>query len=136
MKEFKTIDEQIEILKDRGLIFKDTNMARRYLLTNNYYNIINGYGKYFQVSADAFIKVTKFDEVRNLYFFDKQLKQTFFNSILNVEHHLKSIFAYRFAEKSKNKRYAYLGINSYDSNKILSVGRLISDLSQKFKWKR
>ena len=40
MKEFKTIDEQIEILKDRGLIFKDTNMARRYLLTNNYYNII------------------------------------------------------------------------------------------------
>lgn len=40
MKEFKIIDEQIEILKDRGLIFKDTNMARRYLLTNNYYNII------------------------------------------------------------------------------------------------
>lgn len=32
MKEFKTIDEQIEILKDRGLIFNDTNMARRYLL--------------------------------------------------------------------------------------------------------
>ena len=47
MKEFKTINEQIEILKDRGLIFKDTNMACSYLLTNNYYNIINGYGKYF-----------------------------------------------------------------------------------------
>ncbi|MGI1818562.1 Abi family protein [Lactobacillus johnsonii] len=130
MKEFKAIDEQIEILKDRGLIFKDTNMACRYLLTNNYYNIINGYGKYFQVSADTFIKGTRFDEVRNLYFFDKQLKQTFFNSILNVEHHLKSIFAYRFAEKFKNKRYAYLDINSYDPNKILSVGRLISDLSR------
>ncbi|WP_245191610.1 Abi family protein [Lactobacillus johnsonii] len=71
MKEFKTIDEQIEILKDRGLIFKDTNIARRYLLTNNYYNIINGYGKCFQVSVDTFIKGTKFDEVRNLYFFDK-----------------------------------------------------------------
>lgn len=40
MKEFKTIDEQIEILKDRGLIFNDTKMVRRYLLTNNYYNII------------------------------------------------------------------------------------------------
>lgn len=32
MKEFKIVDEQIKILKDRGLIFKDTNMARRYLL--------------------------------------------------------------------------------------------------------
>lgn len=99
MKEFKTIDEQIEILKDRGLIFNDTKMVRRYLLTNNYYNIIKCQGKYFQVRADTFIKGTKFDEVRNLYFFDKQLKHTFFNSILNVEHHLKSIFAHQFSEK-------------------------------------
>lgn len=49
---------------------------------------------------------------------------------MNVKHHLKSIFAYRFAEKFKNKRYAYLDINSYDSNKTLSVGRLISELSR------
>lgn len=130
MKEFKNIDEQIEILKNRGLVFKDLNLAKRYLLTNNYYNIINGYGKYFQNNTDIFIKGTTFDEVRSLYFCDKQLKQAFFNSILNVEHHLKSIFAYRFAERFKNKRYAYLDINSYDSNKILSVGRLISDLSR------
>src|SRR5699024_2240067 len=66
-------------------------------------------------------------------FLIKKLKQTFFNSILNVEHHLKSIFAYRFAEKFKNKRYAYLDINSYDPNKTLSVGRLISDLSRTIK---
>ena len=62
MKEFKTIYEQREILKDRGLIFKDTNMARRYLLTNNYYNIIKCQGKYFQVSTDTFITGTKFDK--------------------------------------------------------------------------
>lgn len=56
MKEFKNIDEQIEILKNRGLVFKDLNLAKRYLLTNNYYNIINGYGKYFQNNTDIFIK--------------------------------------------------------------------------------
>lgn len=130
MKEFKTLDEQIEILKSRGLQFDDLERAKRYLLTNKYYNIINGYGKYFQNSVDKFINGANFDEVCDLYFCDKQLKQAFFNSILNVEHHLKAIFAYRFAEQFRNKRYAYLDINCYDSDKILSVGRLISDLSR------
>lgn len=129
MKEFKTVGEQIILLKSRGLIFPDEKRAKRYLLTNNYYNIINGYGKYFQNEPDVFIPGTTFDEVSHLYFCDKQLKQAFFDSILNVEHHLKAIFAYRFAEECGNKRYAYLDINSYDPQKTLSVGRIISDLS-------
>lgn len=129
MKEFKTIDEQIAILKERGLIFPNEQHAKQYLLTNNYYNIINGYGKYFQNETDRFIFGTTFDEVSKLYFCDKQLKQDFLNSILNVEHHLKSIFAYRFAEEFSGKRYAYLDINSYDPEKVLSVGRIVSDLS-------
>lgn len=47
LKEFKTIDQQIEILLDRGLIIDDINKAKEYLLTQNYYNIINGYGNFF-----------------------------------------------------------------------------------------
>lgn len=130
VKEFKTIDEQIVILKDRGLIFPNEQHAKQYLLTNNYYNIVNGYGKYFQNETDKFIPGTTFDEVSKLYFCDKQLKQDFLNSILNVEHHLKSIFAYRFAEEFSGKRYAYLDINSYNPEKVLSVGRIVSDLSR------
>lgn len=29
MKDFKNIDKQIEILKNRGLVFKDLNSAKR-----------------------------------------------------------------------------------------------------------
>lgn len=130
MKEFKTIDEQVNLLKARGLIFPDEQHAKEYLLTNNYYNIINGYAKYFQNHIDKFIPGTTFDEVSHLYFGDKQLKEAFFNSIINVEHHLKSIFAYRFAEEFPQKRYAYLDVNSYDPEKVLSVGKIISDLSR------
>lgn len=130
MKKFKTVDEQIKILQNRGLVFPNFEHAKRYLLTNNYYNIINGYGKYFQKETDQFITGATFDEVSHLYFCDKQLKQAFFNSIINVEHHLKSIFAYRFAEKFGCRRYAYLDINSYDPKKVLTVGKIISDLSR------
>ena len=42
IKEFKTIDEQIEILKSRGLVFDDEEFAKEKLLETNYYNTING----------------------------------------------------------------------------------------------
>ncbi|GAA2864438.1 Abi family protein [Lactobacillus intestinalis] len=130
MKEFKTIDEQIMLLKARGLTFNNIDHAKKYLKSNNYYNIINGYSKYFQESQDQFISGTTFDEVSQLYFCDKQLKQAFFNAIINVEHHLKSIFAYNFAQEFDGKRYACLDINSYNPNKVLTVGRTISDLTR------
>ena len=47
IKEFKTIDEQIEILKSRGLAFNDEEFAKEKLLVTNYYNTINGYKKLF-----------------------------------------------------------------------------------------
>lgn len=41
VKKFKTIKEQIEILKDRGLVFENEEFASGKLLETNYYNTIN-----------------------------------------------------------------------------------------------
>lgn len=41
-KEFKTIDEQLEILRSRGLSITDDEKAKEFLLHNNYYRI-SGY---------------------------------------------------------------------------------------------
>jgi len=131
-KNFKQVDDQIRILESRGMIIPDHDRCKQYLLTNNYYNIINGYSTYFQTSNgdDQYIRGTSFDEVCNMYSFDNEVKQTMFRAILNVEHHLKSIFAYRFAESYPDKRYSYLDINCYSNEKTLSVGYIISQLSR------
>ena len=55
MKPFKTIEEQIILLKQRGLIIPDEDKAKKVLLSNNYYNIINGYSKYFPMRGDNYI---------------------------------------------------------------------------------
>lgn len=47
MKPFLTIAQQVKLLKSRGLVIANETEAGEYLLSNNYYNIINGYGKYF-----------------------------------------------------------------------------------------
>ena len=130
LKLFKTIDEQVQLLRDRKLVIGDENQVKDYLLSNNYYNIINGYSKYFPQNGNRYTNGTTFDEVAKLYLFDKELKQTLFKGVIGIEAHLKAIFAYRFAEKYKDKPYAYLNIECYAKDKTLSVISTISKLSQ------
>ena len=38
-KSFKTIEEQLEILRSRGLTIDDEDVAKEFLLWNNYYRV-------------------------------------------------------------------------------------------------
>ena len=131
LKPFKNIKQQLDILKDRDLVITNRERTLKYLLSNNYYNIINGYSKLFQVpGSDNYINNVTFDEVASLYTFDKDIKRAILQSILEAEHHIKSITAHRFAESYQNQQYAYLDTKNYDNDKILDVGYIISKLSK------
>lgn len=128
-KPFRTINEQIEQLKHRKLVITDEAEAKRFLLSNNYYNIINGYSKFFPMEGDNYTDCTTFEEVKRLYIFDAELKHAYFKAILSAELHLKSIFAHRFAEEYPDIKYPYLDINCYDQEKTLDVVQTIHKLS-------
>lgn len=131
LKKFETLDQQLAILHERGLTITNYKREKQFLLTNNYYNIINGYSKYFVDSnTNRYIVGATFSEITQLYSFDKELKFAFFKAITEAEKHIKSILAYRFAEYYPDKPYAYLDINSYDNSKVLDLGWLISQLSR------
>ncbi len=130
MKPFKTIDEQYELLESRGLNFTNNEKSKRFLLNNNYYNVINCYAKFFMTEDDKFIHGTNFDEITQVHYFDKEIKSIFFKSILEAEKHFKSILAYRFSEKYKNQDYAYLIASNYNNDDILQVTKTISSLSK------
>lgn len=139
MKPFKTIDEQYELLISRGLTFTNKEKSKRFLLNNNYYNVINCYAKFFMTEDDKFISGTNFDEITQVHYYDKEIKSIFFKSILEAEKHFKSILAYRFSEQYKNEKYAYLIASNYNNNDILQVTNTISSLSNiinKYKNKR
>lgn len=67
MKPFKTIDEQYELLKAWGLNFSDKEKSKIFLLHNNYYNVINGYAKFFMTDKNKFIPGANFDEIMQVY---------------------------------------------------------------------
>lgn len=129
MKPFKTIVEQIDQLKDRDLTIKDEEKAKKYLLDNNYYNVINLYSKILQSSNNQYITNATFDEIIALHILDSEIKATLLKYLLQAEKHFKSIFAYYFSESYRGE-YDYLKTESYNSESTLEIHRILSSVSK------
>ena len=107
-KTFKTIDEQIEILKSRNIIIDDYDKAYKILSKNNYYYLINGYKDLFIDKAskeEKYIKNTKLEEIYALYEFDKDIKINFLKYLLLIENEIDSYIAYEFSKVYGHKNY-------------------------------
>ena len=81
MKEFKSAKKQLELLENRGLIIENYKEAEFYLIDNNYYNVINMYGKYFQHphQKDKYLEGARFNEIKAFHILDTELKTNLFN---------------------------------------------------------
>lgn len=139
-KPFKTVEEQIEILKNRGIKIDDDDVAKAFLIRRNYYSMINGYGRFFQSSTDVYIPQTTLSEIEKVYIFDKGLKSILYSHIMEVEKYLKATLAYYFCLEYPNPN-DYSLISSYQvqknastkniANLLANVQRVISDYSSK-----
>lgn len=92
------------MLESRGIIFNDEKKAKEYLLNNNYYNVVNCFGKFFMNSQGKYLEGTTFDEITLVHYFDKEIK-SFFKYIIEGEKHLRAIIAYRYSEFYRNQEY-------------------------------
>ena len=70
-KDFKSIDEQIAILRGRGLTIIDEARAKQFLLRNNYYRI-SGYSLTLRKN-DCFSQRATFQNIVDIYNFDHEL---------------------------------------------------------------
>lgn len=138
LRPFKTTKEQLRIVYNRGVKFssyKNYRKAKLYLLTNNYYDIMNGYGRYFWSNTNKFDDTT-FDEIAQLYHFDKTIRADFLEAALLAEKHISSIVAYYVSQKCHdlNNQEAYLDPYFYNGNTSYLRGRfrtLIKKYSKK-----
>lgn len=96
-KSFKTIDEQIELLKSRGMSFHDENQAKHYLLNLNYYRL-SGYWLPFKQSDESFNPNLYFEDIINIYLFDSGLKALLYQALETIEISAKTKFAYYLSQ--------------------------------------
>lgn len=95
-KDFKTIDEQIEILRSRGLTIEDEAEAKDFLLRNNYYRV-SGYSLTLRKN-DVFAKSATFQNIEDIYNFDHEFRHIILHHIETIEVQIKSIYAYEFTK--------------------------------------
>ncbi len=131
-KVFKTLEEQIEILKNRGLVINDEKEARDVLLRENYF-FINGYRHLFakEKGNDAFIEGTTFDELYATFIFDRRLRNVFFKYLLVVENNMKSIISYQLSKKYGYKEKEYLNPDNFNQDPLRR--RQVNDVISKMK---
>lgn len=120
-KSFKTIDEQLNILINRGLKIEDESMAKKFLLDNNYYRI-SGYSLTLR-KHDKFYQNATFQNIVDIYNFDHELRHILLKYIEDIEVTLKSIYAYKFTEKH--------GATGYLDSSLFTNAQKYNDIMQK-----
>ena len=131
-KEFKTIDEQVEILKRKGLIIEDEEETKEILLRENYF-FINGYRLLLMnsYSDKTFVKGSTFKELYALFLFDRSMRNIIFKYLLIIENQLKSITSYQLSKKYGYQEKDYLNSKNFTEDR--SKVRRVKDLIEKMK---
>ena len=130
-KIFKTLDEQVEILKNKGLVISDEKKVRKILFKENYF-FISGYRHLFaRGNTKLFLEGTTFEELYGTFIFDRTIRNIFFKNILIVENNIKSIMSYQLSKKYGFKEKDYLNIDNFSQDSLHS--RQVHDVLDKVK---
>jgi len=138
-KPFKTLRQQLTILRTRNLDIKNGSKTMRILEKEGYYNIINGYKDIFldtsatMVAGDDRYKTgITFDHIYALYDFDRNLRWILIKYILKMETSIKTKMSYIFSETHR-MNFSYLDINNFDSSSPQKTTKLIATISNVIK---
>lgn len=118
-KIFKSIDEQIEILKSKGLVINDLDKTKDILFRENYF-FISGYRHMFMRGnkEKGFIEGTTFEELYAVFVFDRKIRNIMFKYILVIENNIKSIISYQLSKKYGFKDKDYLNPKNFTQDAL------------------
>ncbi len=115
VKPFKTYQELVALLEQRGMIIEDTQKAERKLAQVGYYRLSGFFYPCREFDLDShgqqkicpkrktplrlatFTQGTSFNKVFELYLFDKKLRSVLMNAIERVEIYMRSIIAHELS---------------------------------------
>ena len=106
-----TVDEQIKILRERGCIIKNEELARETLKYINYYRLSN-YFEPFCVSKHQYEEGTTFEKILRIYEMDRKLRSILIAALEEIEITLRAAISNYHA--LKYGALGYLNPSSFD----------------------
>ena len=131
-KIFKTLEEQVDILRGKGLIVEDVEETEEILLRENYF-FINGYRPVLMnsVSDKTFVIGATFRELYSIFLFDRAFRTILFKNLLIIENSLKSVISYQLSRKYGYKEKDYLNVKNFTNEH--GKQKKVKDLIDKMK---
>lgn len=132
-KTFKTLEEQIEILRSKGLIINFEEKTQNILLRENYF-FISGYRHLFLDNTKnnkKFLPGTTFEELYSVFLFDRHLRNIFFKYLLIIENNVKSVISYQLSKKYGFRERDYLNPKNFTQDSLKT--RQVNDVLNKMK---
>lgn len=91
-----TFQEQVELLRNRGLVIGDNVDAIAILKNINYYRL-SAYFPPFQTQKDVFDEGTTLEDILYVYEFDRRLQNIIIEALANIEISIRTQLAYHLA---------------------------------------
>ena len=131
-KIFKTLEEQVDILRGKGLIVEDVEETKEILLRENYF-FINGYRPVLMnsVSDKTFVIGATFRELYSIFLFDRAFRTILFKNLLIIENSLKPVISYQLSRKYGYKEKDYLNVKNFTNEH--GKQKKVKDLIDKMK---
>lgn len=118
---FTTAEEQIVVLKSKGLTIQNETAAADLLHTYGYYNIVNSYKTPYLIEQNG-VKVyrpgTSFEQIYSLSTFDRNIRNAIMAAMLDLEQHIKAVSAEVIAEAFGTNQADYLQMKNYRDRRI------------------
>lgn len=98
LKKATTYDEQLAILRDRGVVIVDDTFCKQKLEEINYYRL-TAYFLPFRKDDGSYLEETSFHTVYRIYEFDRKLRRILFTAVEEIEIYFRAKLAYFHAHK-------------------------------------
>jgi len=110
-----TFAEQVDLVLSRGLLVYDRAKAEQTFDQINYYRL-SAYFLPFQSLPNQFNAGTTFEDVLNLYEFDRELRITFLDALERIEVAFRTHLTYYLAHQKDFGKWGYLDSNYFEKH--------------------
>lgn len=105
LKRPTTFDEQINLLKQKGITITNIDSCKNFLSKTNYYRLSGYYLPFiFKRDEQCFIPIP-FERIQNIYTFDAKLRNLISFAIEKIEVHIRTQLSYYHAHKYGSEGY-------------------------------
>jgi abortive infection bacteriophage resistance protein len=126
-----SIDSQINLLKSRGMLFRDIDLAKHYLSHMNYYRL-RAYWLPFEMDKinHAFHQNVFFEDILQYYKFDRELRLLILDAIERIEVSVRTQIAYTLSKEKGSHPHLQPEIFNNPKSYAQSITKLNNEYSR------